>query len=163
MGNYTIFWKFENPRRGRQARNFSENDPKILDLKQIIFRKLSLGALVSRPAPFKTSLNISLVPFPLHLHCFQGQRHCYVTIPIVFPANHQKQSFKEVRDRPPSRYKSYVWPYVSQTLQHVTMVTLSFAKNVNECFNCTAAIQFRSFHQVRQRKRRKMWKICNKI
>ena len=60
--------KFENPRRGRQAipceqrpfdlprfcspgrqaRNLSENDPKILDLKssseQIIFRKLSLGA-----------------------------------------------------------------------------------------------------------------------
>ena len=48
MGNYTIFLKFENPRRGRQARNFSENDPKILDLKssseQTIFRKLSLGA-----------------------------------------------------------------------------------------------------------------------
>ena len=48
MGNYTIVLKFENPRRGRQARNFSENDPKILDLKssseQIIFRKLSLGA-----------------------------------------------------------------------------------------------------------------------
>ena len=51
MGNYTIFLKFENPRRGRQARNFSENDPKILDLKssseQISFRKLSLGAPVS--------------------------------------------------------------------------------------------------------------------
>ena len=48
MGNYTIFLKFENPKRGSQARNFSENDPKILDLKssseQIIFRKLSLGA-----------------------------------------------------------------------------------------------------------------------
>ena len=48
MGNYTIFLKFENPRRGRQARNLSENDPKILDLKssseQRIFRKLSLGA-----------------------------------------------------------------------------------------------------------------------
>ena len=48
MGNYTIFLKFENPRRGRQARNLSENDPKILDLKssseQITFRKLSLGA-----------------------------------------------------------------------------------------------------------------------
>ena len=48
MGNYTIFLKFENPRRGRQAINFSENDPKILDLKssseQLIFRKLSLGA-----------------------------------------------------------------------------------------------------------------------
>ena len=51
MGNCTIFLKFENPRRGRQARNFSENDPKILDLKssseQIILRKLSLGAPVS--------------------------------------------------------------------------------------------------------------------
>ena len=51
MGNYTIFLMFENPRRGRQARNFTENDPKILDLKssseQIIFRKLSLGAPVS--------------------------------------------------------------------------------------------------------------------
>ena len=48
MSNHTIVLKFENPRRGRQARNFSENDPKILDLKssseQIIFRKLSLGA-----------------------------------------------------------------------------------------------------------------------
>ena len=48
MANYTIFLKFENPRRGRHARNFSENDPKILELKssseQIIFRKLSLGA-----------------------------------------------------------------------------------------------------------------------
>ena len=33
MGNYTIFWMFENPRRGRQARNFTTNVPKILDLK----------------------------------------------------------------------------------------------------------------------------------
>ena len=39
---------FENPRRGRQARNCTTNVPKILDLKssseQIFFRKLSLGA-----------------------------------------------------------------------------------------------------------------------
>ena len=39
---------FENPRRGRQARTFTTNVPKILDLKssseQIFFRKLSLGA-----------------------------------------------------------------------------------------------------------------------
>ena len=39
---------FENPRRGRQARNFTTNVPKILDLKssseQIFFPKLSLGA-----------------------------------------------------------------------------------------------------------------------
>ena len=39
---------FENPRRGRQARNFTTNVPKILDLMQIvfrtdIFRKLTLG------------------------------------------------------------------------------------------------------------------------
>ena len=41
----------ENPRRGRQARNFTTNVPKILDLKssseQIFFRKLSLGAPVT--------------------------------------------------------------------------------------------------------------------
>ena len=39
---------FENPRRSRQARNFTTNVPKILDLKssskQIFSRKLSLGA-----------------------------------------------------------------------------------------------------------------------
>ena len=38
----------ENPRRGRQARNFTTNAPKILDLKssseQIFSRKLRLGA-----------------------------------------------------------------------------------------------------------------------
>ena len=48
MGKYTIFYLFENPRRGKQARNFTTNVPKILDLKssseQIFFRKLSLGA-----------------------------------------------------------------------------------------------------------------------
>ena len=33
MGNYSSFYKFENPRRGRQARNFTSNVPKILDLK----------------------------------------------------------------------------------------------------------------------------------
>ena len=39
---------FENPRRGRQARNFTTNVPKILVLKssseQIFSRKLPLGA-----------------------------------------------------------------------------------------------------------------------
>ena len=49
MGNYTILQMFENPRRGRQARNFTTNVPKILDLKSSsartdIFRKLPLGA-----------------------------------------------------------------------------------------------------------------------
>ena len=50
MGNYTSFWMFENPRRGRQARNFTlKNVPKILDFKSSsehadIFRKLTLVA-----------------------------------------------------------------------------------------------------------------------
>ena len=40
---------FENPRRDRQARNFTTNVPKILDLKSssehiLFFRKLTLGA-----------------------------------------------------------------------------------------------------------------------
>ena len=47
---------FENPRRGRQARNFTTNAPKILDLKssseQIFSRKLPLGA----PVQCKTQL-----------------------------------------------------------------------------------------------------------
>ena len=33
MGNYSTFKMFQNPRRGRQARNFTTNVPKILDLK----------------------------------------------------------------------------------------------------------------------------------
>ena len=33
MGNYNIFWMFENPRRCRQTRNFTTNVSKILDLK----------------------------------------------------------------------------------------------------------------------------------
>ena len=41
---------FENPRRGRLARSFATNAPKILDLKssseQIFSRKLPLGAPV---------------------------------------------------------------------------------------------------------------------
>ena len=39
---------FENPRRGRQARNFKTNVPKILDIKssseQIFSEKMTLGA-----------------------------------------------------------------------------------------------------------------------
>ena len=42
---------------------------------------------------------ISLVPFNLHFHCFQGQGHCYVTIAIVFPANQNNLS-NRVRDCP---------------------------------------------------------------
>ena len=47
MGNYIIFQMFENPSRGRQARIFTTNVPKILDhivFRTDIFRKLTLGA-----------------------------------------------------------------------------------------------------------------------
>ena len=47
---------FENPGRGRQARNFTTNFPKILDLKssseQIFSRKLPLGAPETSEAKF---------------------------------------------------------------------------------------------------------------
>ena len=73
MGKYTIFLMFENPRRSRQARNFTENDPKILDLKssseQIIFRKLSLGAPGSTPSVvmFHNKLPVLVAPFTVAL------------------------------------------------------------------------------------------------
>ena len=62
---------FENPRRGRQARNFTKNVSKILDLKssseQIFFRKLSLGA----PDEIKTSMkNFNNFSFPIALLVF---------------------------------------------------------------------------------------------
>ena len=33
MSNYTMFGRFENPRRSMQARNLTKIVPKILDLK----------------------------------------------------------------------------------------------------------------------------------
>ena len=57
---------FENPRRGRQAKNFTTNVSKILDLKssseKIFFRKLSLGA----PGYFNENLGL----FILFCHIF---------------------------------------------------------------------------------------------
>ena len=64
---------FENPRRGRQARNFTTNVPKILDLKssseQIFSRKLSLGAPDKRETIVKF-INLVLTCNNL---TFQGQ------------------------------------------------------------------------------------------
>ena len=63
MGNYTIFEMFENPRRDRQARNFT-SVPKILDLKSSsehwdIFRKLTLGAPDILPVPYQMNTDCS--------------------------------------------------------------------------------------------------------
>ena len=69
---------FENPRRGRQARNFTTNAPKILDLKssseQIFSRKLPLGApeqLFTAPATAttKTSAGYDDNPDKLIMQC----------------------------------------------------------------------------------------------
>ena len=68
---------FENPRRGRQARNFTTNAPKILDLKssseQIFSLKLPLGApdssgaeFVSTISKFMKTMNLSLLVYVLH-------------------------------------------------------------------------------------------------
>ena len=54
-------------------------------------------------------------------YCFQGQGHCYVTIPIVFPAN-QKQSFKQLRDRP---QEVQILPIVQQCEERQTAKTES--------------------------------------
>ena len=58
---------FENPRRGRQARNFTTNVPKILDFKssseQIFSRKLSLGA----PDVLQAGASGSQIHLPLPL------------------------------------------------------------------------------------------------
>ena len=68
---------FENRRRGRQARNFTTNAPKIIDLKssseQIFSRKLPLGAPASttgKPGsvivPQYDSCKITLTVFVSH-------------------------------------------------------------------------------------------------
>ena len=53
---------FENPRRGRQARNFTTNVPKILVLKssseQIFSRKLPLGAPVIRTPKGQSKVSV---------------------------------------------------------------------------------------------------------
>ena len=51
---------FENPRRGRQARDFTKNVPKILVLKssseQIFSRKLPLGAPEEKYCVFRENI-----------------------------------------------------------------------------------------------------------
>ena len=65
---------FENPRRGKQARNFTTNVSKILDLKssseQIFFRKLSLGAPDNSSLVF-SRLGSALVKAAYNIACSQ--------------------------------------------------------------------------------------------
>ena len=63
MANYTIFKMFENPRRGRQARNFTTNVLQILHLKSSSEQIFS-----------------EIVPLTLRL---QTQTACTLTTPFV--------------------------------------------------------------------------------
>ena len=70
MGNYTIFLKFKNPRRGRQARNFSENDPKKEKSQRILRSRLlntSPAAVTHRSVTTQSALLFCLSPDPLPL------------------------------------------------------------------------------------------------
>ena len=93
---------FENPRRGRQARNFTTNAPKILDLKlsseQIFSRKLSLGApdhpiLRSKTDTLKTVIWLSNVP------CNSSDPFFF--LPIVFDkiVNYRKSRYESIITR----------------------------------------------------------------
>ena len=71
-----------------------------------------------------------------HLICtsivfIQGQGHSYVTIPIVFPAN-QKQSFKQVRDRP-LRSQSIIF------IQQKQLIVNSYLICVEKCLTLSTA------------------------
>ena len=72
---------FENLRRGRQARNFTTNVSKILDLKssseQIFFRKLSLGPPGNNPRYKKPSY--SPVSGILMMASGRGTNHSHPT------------------------------------------------------------------------------------
>ena len=82
----------ENPRRGRQARNFTTNVPKILDLKssseQIFFRKLSLGApdeSKNKPCTEVRDIEfISIQPCQFFVFTFCHSSSNSVSIPVYF-------------------------------------------------------------------------------
>ena len=48
---------------------------------------------------------ISLGPITCTTYCFQGLGHCYITIPIVFPANH-----KPCQNRPLTYFRQFCLP-----------------------------------------------------
>ena len=84
---------FENPRRGRQARNFTTNVPKILDLKSsseehIFSRKLSLGAPEFCADLFPARRCPSVIKFQIRLECAGVNRSNVLLISKAnFPAN----------------------------------------------------------------------------
>ena len=99
---------FENPRRDRQARNFTVNVSKILDLKsssqQIFFRKLSLGApcfrsilwirvsmMELRMDHWYVSRKLPTYPSPISQHFWQPVTHSDgLVVPPIVIASHSE-------------------------------------------------------------------------
>ena len=84
--------------------NFSDS-LQLLKVRFYILHDVAPALLVFFPKPIDLPLSkplISLVPITYTTYCFQGQGHCYVTIPIVFPAN-QKPCLKQLQDNPPKQ------------------------------------------------------------
>ena len=80
MGNYTILGGFENPRRGRQARNLTTNVPKILHLKssseQIFSNNCRWVPLPKTFVPYR----IDCGPFPHGCKNLQLIHHQFITL-----------------------------------------------------------------------------------
>ena len=85
MGSYSIFEMFENPRRGRQARNLTTNVPKILDLKSSSEQKFSKNCrwVLEYLCMFSLSFTASrAAPFPWY--SAGGRKKT-----VLFPAHYQ--------------------------------------------------------------------------
>ena len=78
---------FENPKRGRQARNFTTNVPKILVLKsssERIFPKIPVGC----PCRETTVFCLSRVPDHTHTVLRNGETNVYARrFPVMFCVN----------------------------------------------------------------------------
>ena len=90
---------FENPRKIRQARNFTKNVPKILDLNIVfrtdIFRKLTLGApdyisILYHNSVISTKNSKNWVTSLQSLNCNFDMQHINER-PKQFPINGQRE------------------------------------------------------------------------
>ena len=85
MGNYNIFEGFENPRRGRQARNSTTNVPKILDLKscseQIISKNCRWMPLIG--PEIGLTISDSFVAWQQKFSSFHSPRWNLATLNII--------------------------------------------------------------------------------
>ena len=85
---------FENARRGRQARIFTTNVPKILDLKssseQILFRKLTLGAPVYISKLSQISLAYRLVKLRITILKSHPWYLCQISLQIMLLPIHMR-------------------------------------------------------------------------